>query len=628
MAAILTLTNSPTLIDLLASPYQLAEWTPQVSQWKDGGVFSTSSFSDVKVPIYREYDTTVEKFTVHILGSTQNAVISATRALLDVLEDGFKSLLSNSGEPTYITAKSDGETNPRYASILSYKIEELPQQYSGEFYTGGVYSGTKYNVYSSVVFIVERTAWLSTPPTIQSQGTITQNGVSSNSLALPVMNFNLGSFALTHIYTYDASATTFSANRIASTSFTLLPSGTASGDILYIGHSTATFCSVWFNIGVGFTGTGVWEYYTGSWNTLPVSDKTNGLQNTGNVDITFSRLKTWVTTSINSVTAYWIRFRATSSGTTPTQTTRAVYTPYGGNLAIENATSEMTGDIKSLVRLDITSLASGFGKTGKLYIGRRAISRGSDFSAYINPTNNPGVISFNGGSNVSNIAVPTNQVYRVAASGSSATTYLQLTFNVGFSTFYSYIGSYRIFIRATQKTGSAGDVRVYYNQGAYSSAEYTSPLRTVFTYTTETETLDLGVINIPRATEYSQLNIAFYNTNASSINIDVTDIILMPIDENCIYVTGNASGSSYTYANIRISNLEPPRMESVSSAYTDNTFVTMALQDMSLDGDYGLYIEPNTNTDFWVFRTDSGTADGFSARLYYNNRYLLPRGAS
>lgn len=628
MAAILTLTNNATLIDLLASPYQLAEWTPQVSQWKDGGVFSTSPFSDIKVPIYREYETTVEKFTVHILGSTQNAVISATRALLDVLEDGFKSLLTDSGEPTYITAKGDSETNSRYASVLSYRIEELPQQYSGEFYTGGAYSGTKYNIYSSVVFVVERTAWLSNPPITQSQATITQNGVSSNSLALPVMNFNLGSLTLTHIYTYDASTTTFSSNRIASTSFTLLPSSTATGDILYIGHSTATFCSVWFNIGVGYTGTGIWEYYSGSWVTLSVSDKTNGLQNTGNVDVTFSRPSNWSTTSINGVTAYWIRFRATSSGTTPTQTTRVVYTPYSGNLAIENATSEMIGDIKSLVRLDITSLASGFGKTGKLYIGRRAISRGSDFSAYINPTNNPGVISFNGGSSVSNLTVPTNSIYRIAASGSSATTYLQLTFSIAFSTFYSYIGSYRIFIRANQTTGSAGNVQVYYNQGEYSSPEYTSQLRTVFTSTGIVETLDLGVINIPRATEFSKLNIAFYNTNASSINVDITDIILMPIDENCIYVTGNASGTSYTYANIRISNLEFPRMGSTASAYTDNIFTTVALSDMSLDGDYGLYIEPNTNTDFWIFRTDSGSSDGFAVRLYYNNRYLLPRGTS
>jgi len=89
-------------------------------------------------------------------------------------------------------------------------------------------------------------------------------------------------------------------------------------DALYIGYSTATkYSSVHINVstagaGDDVSGETVWEYYNGAtWETLPVSDGTNGLTSSGDGDVYFHPPSDWSTTTVNSQGPFlYVRFRA------------------------------------------------------------------------------------------------------------------------------------------------------------------------------------------------------------------------------------------------------------------------------------------------------------------------------
>lgn len=95
------------------------------------------------------------------------------------------------------------------------------------------------------------------------------------------------------------------------TTFTLFPTP-ATTDRTYFG-SSSTFANLTFDFGtVGTTATYVWEYWNGSaWTTLTVTDGTTNF--TANGSVTFTIPGSWATTSVNSVTMYWVRVRYTGS---------------------------------------------------------------------------------------------------------------------------------------------------------------------------------------------------------------------------------------------------------------------------------------------------------------------------
>ena len=105
----------------------------------------------------------------------------------------------------------------------------------------------------------------------------------------------------------------------------LLPpqQSTTEGDAIYFGGNKK-FSSVQIfltTVGVYSDITIVWEYWNGSaWTTLSVTDGTNGFQNSGTNEVAFTPPADWAKTTVNGVTAYWIRARATF-GASPSITT-------------------------------------------------------------------------------------------------------------------------------------------------------------------------------------------------------------------------------------------------------------------------------------------------------------------
>ncbi len=109
---------------------------------------------------------------------------------------------------------------------------------------------------------------------------------------------------------------TTDANSTTANDMELVPAAPAVNDAYYYGCLNK-FELLRINIGTNGSATWdiEWEYYNGStWATLPgLSDgTTNFTAGTGNRDVTFTVPTDWATTSINSITAYWVRSRVIS----------------------------------------------------------------------------------------------------------------------------------------------------------------------------------------------------------------------------------------------------------------------------------------------------------------------------
>lgn len=127
---------------------------------------------------------------------------------------------------------------------------------------------------------------------------------------------------ITPSYIYLSDGGVFSANKTATAVFDYFPDDAAVDDALYFGHSTR-FDDIVVYIGTPFAATSVtfvWEYYNSSsvWSTLTVTDPTSGWIATGSQTIAFVPPIDWRYTTINSVSAWWIRCRI-SAVDTPTE---------------------------------------------------------------------------------------------------------------------------------------------------------------------------------------------------------------------------------------------------------------------------------------------------------------------
>lgn len=103
---------------------------------------------------------------------------------------------------------------------------------------------------------------------------------------------------------------------------TLLPASPTTSDNYYIGHTTNKFGKVHILIGQRGIGSweGTWRYWNGStWKDLEdkhdLSDGASDFRPEGDDEwhvVSFKIPSNWVTTSVNSITAYWIRYDVSS----------------------------------------------------------------------------------------------------------------------------------------------------------------------------------------------------------------------------------------------------------------------------------------------------------------------------
>ena len=664
MAQIFTISDGTTTVDLLSAtgPYYLGVYETGINQWKSGGIYTDSALSEGSIPIFRQFDTFEEKLTLHIAGDTQDDVIDNLRTLIMLLESGVEYFISGLGNQAYMTLKGDTETNARYGVIVGYKIETLPGPFAGTFVTG---AKTDNNItidalYSEVELVLRRGIWLEAVPgtmtrayidTQTTYNSITSGFSSSNSLRAYASNYRHTS-NITHIYKDDGGS--FSSNLIsASLPYNLFPNSPATNDALYIGSDTSlTDSGPFFNLvfNIGTAGDSSWvivgEYWNGSsWQSgIPLHNETNAFEIAGIGLASWAGISNWATTSVNGVTGYWIRFRVTTAGSTiPTQQTRNIYSvnvPY-----IDIQSTGLAGDIDPISRVEI--IRADTASNNKIVIGRRIYSRGSNFTPYLN---------FSDDQNPSGVTITTNLFSfgndSLSPTGRSLSRIIGGSFGNASITLSSalashYIGRYRCFARVRRSGGAQGAVLGMFSVSSSAGGSVFYPeVELNVSLTDNMEVLDFGIIEIPQSFSKSdtisydvELSVYLKDTTASgAITGYLYDIILIPSDE-CILeidaslLSPNSFTSSPTLIMDKLTSPEEPL-----DAHVNDTATGGAVYKTIYGGSDAIYLakERHRLHFFGYQRTIANNIyfnqaqyfDLYSVIVYKMNRYLLPRGNS
>jgi len=340
-----------------------------------------------------------------------------------------------------------------------------------------------------------------------------------------------------YVYNYDNSGGTFGENLVDDDTAEFFPNPAGASDIIYIGADNP-FCNIVFDLSdaVGATGyTAVWEYWNGAaWASLAsLSDNTNELQESGRNAVVWKQNQTgWATTSINSITAWWVRLRITALTTmtqNPTQQTREIYTITWSFFQI--AAISLAGDIDGLLEIILKQWAYAAATNdvvSSVYMGLRSYSRGDDeFRSFINLDNTQ---------NANGVTVSAGAAFSVGASLQAATGQA-LTGNSPVSLARAatiildsvagpnYEGLHRLFLRFY---GAGQDLSVQARLfSRISQSEIKGDLVTLDSIPGTMTFLDLGTWYLPA----DIIELRIYVEGSSSSSLTLCDVCLLPADE-------------------------------------------------------------------------------------------------
>lgn len=292
----------------------------------------------------------------------------------------------------------------------------------------------------------------------------------------------------------------------------------------------------------------LWEYWNGSsWATLTTQDNTDQFRNLGVNSVTWTIPSAWATTSVNSVTGYWIRARisAISSGSqTPKQANRFVYAtilPY-----VEISGDEVKGDLPALARIRLTNQGS-FGLE-RVVCGLRRLNRGANFNAFINvsDTQAPFGITLSKGSEAGvawqddKVAPTGRSLIASYSSGGDLNAWHDLAVvTISTSVAREYYGHYRAMLRVfyNNALGQGWNLRLQLRIGSGGAKFTTDPVYP--TTLCQYEILDfknLIILNRQSASLNGnisdQLQIAIQGYSISTSKpLTLYDLILIPTDE-------------------------------------------------------------------------------------------------
>lgn len=586
MATILEISDSTTTVELnLAegvSGFKLGgledAWQPSNPFYKGGGTWQSSPMSPGRQLVDRQFENTIDTFSVHVEGSTQDNLITEVQDLKRLLEKAADYWASDwQPTPVYIKAKADNETNARYALISTGRIVQDGNPYACRF-NGGVGSTNIYWMWD-LQLIIEHSMWTENAPGTgtateasmvqtwdgRNLGNVDDAGVRDPTTAEDVYIGNKQCDKnLSDIYVDDGGV--FGANLLdAALPQSLLPAVPAVNDAIYFGSAAnRPFSSLVFDIGTAMSDvTLTWEYCTNAvgpvftaFGAAEIQDEDNDGNSawtaTGSQSVHWTQDTgtTWVSGTVNGVAGFWVRARVSAIGATPTppqQQNKNIYTLMTGYAEIQAAA--VGGDIPAIAKMtirnrsNISSTSSpGLMAADKVYLGLRSTSRGDDFVAYLNfaPTQNPtGITCDDAGAPVAAFAndpvAATNWVLTYN-SASVDTSELAATFEFATTVQRQYAGKYRLFLRGKQTAGTAGEVEFGFDLYTEGSRISVTDNQT-FPTTNDNQFIDMGDIEIPSvqltSTEvYSDFELQLFVSNSTGTSTaDFYDIFLLPVDE-------------------------------------------------------------------------------------------------
>lgn len=568
--AILEITDGTTTINLIQplSGFHMTTWIPAITDYKGGGTFQNPPLANWRQLRDSKWDTAVENFGLTLNGTSPDTAAYQLQELRRLLEKANQYWTTDwQNTPVYVVAKMRCETNTRYCLVVKGRLGN-DRNFYDQPVTGDV------TTLQDLPLVIERRAWLATIPTVgtainisavedydgRSYGNVDSSGARVSTTADEVYIANKRNTAnLTDIYNYDASGTSFSGNLLdAALPTTLFPSPAAVGDIIYFGIDTSLadsgpFVSLVLDIGTAASATSftiIWEYFgPAGWTSLDTQDYTNTFQNTGVNSVHWNGPPAWTITTINGITGYWIRARITAltgAFTNPTQQNRDIYSivwPY-----VEIQEDVIDGDISAPIELKLTIVSDKDGPLGNepnlwsnfIIAGTRSLSRGGEFSAYLNcadEQNNSDVTVSLGTSVVfgNNSNSPTGRV--ATWTTGSATIEDRVLFTINKPLAQEYFGIYHAFVYAIISGVSVDDAQFRIRIKTGTAGESFSLTATVPSVVGAVVSLiDLGEISISppiQGGNIDKLEIAIQaGGTTSTTTIDFYELILVPTDES------------------------------------------------------------------------------------------------
>lgn len=535
MARQLKITDGTNSVDLLdTAVWGLLEWQP--SDPSEADIRRESVYDEGSALISSEPRNVIETLKTRLVGASHND-ISTTMQTLATLKQEAKQWHTTNWQktPVYLTAQASGESNPRYA--LVYKIRWAWQRspYGKTF---------EQQLNMHLVLIVEREPyWRNniplTVPTALTLGAPSAPSPQIDATEQFIANFS-DTLDITHCYNYDDSAAAFSANNLTSFTFFVVSGSTpALSDIVYFGSTQGGFRHIVLSIGIPISAsvTLTWEIWTGAAWTASRVAQSSPFGTAGAQLITVENPTGWAATTINGVSAYWVRCRIsafTSWTTSPTQGAQVLYSPRDPYITIGSTIINGDVDALALIRyfakrsttLGINLIAIGLKSRGLTTFRSRlnAISPGGNWQSFL-------------GTDTTSVSDPH------APGGLNATcTFLTATTsnviwqNSTSAELLDCEGEYNCYVRCQQVGGAAGAAKLRLTQivPENSSTPVWSPLQS----TGVMEYINLGRLALQPARAFSgdagaaliSLQLDF-TVPSDTCDLIIYDLILIPVDE-------------------------------------------------------------------------------------------------
>ena len=600
--AILAITDGTLRYSLITRPWWLEDWIPQNPPLKGGGIRRGSPLSDGTRLVDFSYANTIDTYMLKVMHGEQDGAIRNLQDMKRLLEKGRRYWTDDwATEPVWIEARGSDETNIRYAVIKNWSLPQGSNPYAQPFFPQ-----QQEAVMEGLALTLEHGFWQAYRPgtvegieiaTQQVYNAVTYGRAAASTLSgttpadehYVVSKHNLAN--VTHVFTWTSPAGPFGGNLIgAGLPFDILNGGAvgpANGDITYFGCNTALadsgpFVSLVFDVLTAATyGAGdstAWEYWNGAWVALTVMDVTGfpitggaaSWAATGVASIAWQAPSDWATVAVNAITGYWVRAVVTEATavTRAQQQNRDIYSCVWPRVDVDEL--QVLGDIPAALRIQVhgqSDLGADFirGSINRVFLALRSLSRGSDFSPYLNlaqeqnPTGTGAKV--NGAGNTTFTVDPRGPtgwaaVYDVA--GVTAVTY-EFNVAIGSAVSQQWIGEYHAFLRYRTTAGAADEVRL--QTRAFSSGSViTSPWFNL-AGDNDWNILDLGRMTLPiyplsLGTDLAGTGIDFWieTTAAGAHTVSFYDFILMPVDEWFGVFEQNIDANVLADSDINISN--------------------------------------------------------------------------
>lgn len=368
------------------------EFVPKVPQAKGGGTWQESPVADGRRLLALYYDNVVDVIKFNLRGlpadTDQDDAQADMNELLSLVRQANTHWTSAMGNgQVYIGHKAKGETNTRYALVRFAEIPELGDLNSIEW---------EQLYMLDLTLIVEHGHWQDQVPGGDTAIAIS-SGEDYDSIAhgwqtptsseiVHVANHRRVA-NITHIFRFDDSAGTYSADLSESTAFDLFPAVDANDALRICSSSAVTdaggVTNLVFDIGTAASGGSFsYQYYDGStWQSMTVVDVvgSSALTATGIVSVALKPSgNTWNTGTFNSVTGYWIQLVIVQAmSTVPAQQNRIITSAVMNGVQV--AANQIGGTLPAGFTFDLTG--GGF---NRVLVARRKNARGTGFTPWIN----------------------------------------------------------------------------------------------------------------------------------------------------------------------------------------------------------------------------------------------------